>query len=289
MRSVPVPPVKVPEPAPVPPGGAAVPAPPAVAAKPGVKRADAPLGLPGSWTLTFQENFDGNTLNAEQWSSGFGWGAFNGNAWTASCTSPAALKLGGGTLTMLTSPDPVHSPECAPSGKTATSAAINTKGKFSQQFGFFEARIRMPGSRGIMGAWWLHRADGTWPPEIDIAEVIGERPWDHQMAVHFKPPGKNTSASTGRRLYTVDLSQGFHVYGVDWRPNEVVFYLDGVESGRIGASAGALAQRGEYYLILNNAVCTSASRYWCQQPDQRVIWGWATSMEVDWVKVWQRP
>lgn len=249
----------------------------------------APYGFsPGGWVATFADTFDGDVLDAQNWSSGFGWGPYDGNAWAASCAVPSALSLAGGILTLSTSPARPTTPECLPGGKTYTSAAINTKGRFSQEFGYFEARLRMPGRRGVLGAWWLHRADGQWPPEIDIAEVLGSRPREHQMALHFDDPSQRGNESVGRRGEGPDLSQGFHVYGVDWQPEVVVFYRDGVEQARVRGAQGAAYQRGPSYLILNNMVCTSASRYWCESPDGATPWGEATAMEVDWVRVWRR-
>lgn len=249
----------------------------------------APVGqASGRWTLTFEDTFDGEELDPSNWSPGFGWGPYDSNAWVASCAVPQALRLGGGLLTLQTSPDPPDTPECAPGGKTHRSGAINTRGRFSQEYGYFEARVRMPGRRGVLGAWWLHRADGRWPPEIDIAEVLGSRPREHEMALHFDDPSRRGHESAGQRRLTTDLSLGFHVYAVDWQPGQIVFYRDGVEQARMGPEQGALYQRGPSYLILNNMVCTSASRYWCEAPDETTVWGEKTNMQVDWVRVWQR-
>lgn len=249
----------------------------------------APYGFrPGGWINTFTDTFSGERLDPQKWSAGFGWGPYDANAWVASCAEPAAVGLSGGTLTLNTSPDRPRSPECLGGNKSHTSAAINTKGKFSQEYGFFEARLRMPGRRGVLGAWWLHRADGAWPPEIDIAEVLGSRPREHEMALHFDDPGRRGNESTGRRTLSADLSLDFHVYGVDWQPGEVVFYRDGKVQARLSGAEGAAYQRGPSYLIINSMVCTSASRYWCESPDSSTLWGPETAVQVDWVRVWRR-
>lgn len=247
----------------------------------------APTGPRGTWHLTFEDDFEGLLLDPTRWTTGFGFGAYDSNAWVASCTVPAMVQLRNGRLILGTSSQPPRSAACMQSGKTHSAAAVNTKGLFSQEYGYFEARVRMPGFRGLLGAWWLHRADGQWPPEIDIAEVLGGRPEEHQMAIHYSRPNQLGSQSTGRRSTTTNLSLDFHIYGVEWAPDQIIFYRDGLIQGRIGPLEGAAAQRRPSYLILNTTVCTSAARYWCEVPDQLTPWGLTgTSMEVDWVRVW---
>ena len=54
-----------------------------------------------------------------------------------------------------------------------TSGLITTRGTFAQQYGVFEARARMPKGRGLWSCLWLLPAPSGWPPEIDIAEILG--------------------------------------------------------------------------------------------------------------------
>jgi len=62
-----------------------------------------------------------------------------------------------------------------------TSARLKTLGKFSQAYGRFEARIKIPRGQGIWPAFWMLGNDiekPGWPDcgEIDIMENIGKEP-----------------------------------------------------------------------------------------------------------------
>src|SRR5438270_4755858 len=62
-----------------------------------------------------------------------------------------------------------------------TSARLNTAGKFSQAYGRFEARIKIPRGQGMWPAFWLLGDNSNtvgWPSggEIDIMENIGKEP-----------------------------------------------------------------------------------------------------------------
>ena len=96
-------------------------------------------------------------------------------------------------------------------GRSITSGLITTEGSFAQQFGYFEARLKLPGQAGGQPGFWLLPTDGTWPPEIDIAEQVGREPsMLYQM-------GNNQP---------VDTTQ-WHVYGLEWTANYLAWYLDG--------------------------------------------------------------
>lgn len=241
----------------------------------------------GSWTKTFEDTFD-TALDPARWSSGFGWGPYDSSAWAASCAVPDLAQVSAGTLTLGTSPQTPGTADCQPGHKPYSSAAVNTQGHFAQEYGYFEARVRMPGKSGTVGAWWTHLENGRWPPEIDIAEVRGHEPGTLQMAVHYKAPQRRGHQASGRVTAHQDLSADYHTYGVDWEPDELRFYLDGALQASIDAGSGAAFQRGESYLILNTMVCTSAARVWCRAPDAHTTWDQSARMSVDWVRVWQR-
>jgi beta-glucanase (GH16 family) len=104
---------------------------------------------------------------------------------------------------------------------------IDTKASFTQLYGTFEARIRIPKGQGLWPAFWSYfSGDGT-NAEIDTMEVCGgARDGPPASVLHttvfWSPREKQT-----RLTPTVDLSQDFHVYAVDWRPDHVTFSLDG--------------------------------------------------------------
>ena len=73
-------------------------------------------------------------------------------------------------------------------GAQYTSARIQTKGKFQQQYGRIEARMKLPWSQGLWPAFWMLGDDkgGTeiWPQigEIDIMENRGQETYNYEWS-----------------------------------------------------------------------------------------------------------
>ncbi|SDS23776.1 Beta-glucanase, GH16 family [Formosa sp. Hel1_31_208] len=117
-------------------------------------------------------------------------------------------------------------------GSNYTSARITTQGLFEQQYGRFEARIRLPVGKGIWPAFWLLGNDcdeNPWPQcgEIDIMEYLGNAPTVVLGSVHG--PGYNAGDSISRE-YTLEndrFDEGFHIFGIEWGPNYINYYVDG--------------------------------------------------------------
>jgi len=117
-------------------------------------------------------------------------------------------------------------------GSNYTSGRLVTKGKVEQQYGRFEARIRLPYGQGMWPAFWLLGDDraGTevWPNigEIDIMENTGDAPTEIFGSIHG--PGYSGGESISK-TYTLENSRvdtEFHVYGIEWGPSYINFYID---------------------------------------------------------------
>ena len=153
-------------------------------------------------------------------------------------------------------------------GKSYTSARITTKGLLDQQYGRFEARIKLPVGKGIFPAFWMLGDDenGTlvWPEigEIDIMEYVGDKPTQVFGTIHG--PGFSGAASISKKydLLNSRFDNQFHVFGVEWSPNRINWYVDGdlyqsltpkdVEDETNGA--GRWVFNRPFHIILNVAV-----------------------------------
>jgi len=100
---------------------------------------------------------------------------------------------------------------------------IDTKSRFSQLYGTFEARIKIPSGAGLWPAFWGFSSQGR-QSEIDAMEVCGGGTGASVLhdSVHWSSRGSESHLTR-----TVDLSQDFHVYAVDWRADHITFLLDG--------------------------------------------------------------
>ncbi|OYW20119.1 MAG: hypothetical protein B7Z54_02010 [Sphingobacteriales bacterium 12-47-4] len=138
------------------------------------------------------------------------------------------------------------------------SGRINTRNKVQFAYGTASARIKLSPGAGLWPAWWL-LGNGEWPAtgEIDIMEYVGETDWA-SAAVHGT--GYSGDAGLVDRYYFPDSNDvtQWHIYSVDWGPNSLIFYYDGIPMFRVTKPMteffGTWAFDNPKYLILNFAV-----------------------------------
>ena len=112
------------------------------------------------------------------------------------------------------------------------SGKITTANRLSFQYGFIEARIKVPTDRGSWSAFWLlgeNLLEGTaWPEcgEIDILEAVGQEPNSLLGTVHG--PGYCADEGPTKKIhFNEPLSTDFHTYGILWLPDRIDWYFDG--------------------------------------------------------------
>lgn len=147
-----------------------------------------------------------------------------------------------------------------PDGQTFdfVSGRINTRTKFGFRFGRAAARMKLPAGIGFWPAFWA-LGEGAWPQsgEIDIMESVGDPAWV-SAAVHG--PNYAGESALVNRFYFDDLNPAtaWHVYSLDWRPDEMVFKVDSKIIYRVTRPMidwlGPWAFEDEKYLILNLAL-----------------------------------
>ncbi|QEE38758.1 MULTISPECIES: family 16 glycosylhydrolase [unclassified Methylobacterium] len=234
-----------------------------------------PKNLAQTATLTYSAEFD--TL--QLWNGTSGLDTAGGPQWgsyvTATGTRPfnqeqewylRADHLVGGSGAALPNPFGVHDGiltiTAAPSdpallpdlgGQPYTSGMINTSHSFSQTYGYFEMRAELPAGQGMWPAFWLLSKDGSWPPEIDVMEMLGHDSDTLYTSVHSLAPGQTAGDHTLSQgtAHVADMSGGFHTYGVDWGPDSLAFYFDGQEVYRTPTPASL---DKPMYMIANLAV-----------------------------------
>ncbi len=128
-------------------------------------------------------------------------------------------------------------------GLRYTSGLITSQPSFSQRYGYFEVRARLPRGKGLWPAIWMLPADQTWPPEIDIMESIGN-PGEVYLSTHSK-------VAPARSIKVSVPPEAFHTYAVAWDPQQIVWYVDGREATRQATPAD---MNKPMFLLLNLAV-----------------------------------
>jgi beta-glucanase (GH16 family) len=143
-------------------------------------------------------------------------------------TTPLGLdpfKIRDGILSIVASRTP---PELKPVlfNNEYTSGILTTQGSFSQKYGYFEIRAKLPVGTGVWPAFWLLADDGGWPPEIDVMEGRGQQIGDMVMTTHWRNHATGLVQSCGFDFLVPDASSDFHDYGVLWTQDRIVYFID---------------------------------------------------------------
>jgi beta-glucanase (GH16 family) len=193
------------------------------------------------YTLVFEDEFVGASLDQSKWTPLWGWDNGINNTYPDNEALPANVTIGNGIADFAVTPGPT------PAGRAYGTAVATSRGKFSQRYGYFEASIKMPhDAHGLWPAFWMVPTDLSWPPEIDIVEWLGTEPTTDYMTLHYGTAKRHRQWGT---TYTgPDFSANFHKFGLLWTPRSVTWYVDGV----VRATTSTQIPSAVMYLILNN-------------------------------------
>lgn len=116
-------------------------------------------------------------------------------------------------------------------GKEYTSARLVTKGKGDWLYGRFETRAKLPTGKGVWSAIWMLPTDweyGGWPAsgEIDIMENVGYDPDTIVASAHTRRYYHSIGTQKNARFVCPDSYTDFHVYTLEWEPEEYRMYVD---------------------------------------------------------------
>ncbi|HHP7242787.1 MAG TPA: family 16 glycosylhydrolase [Cyclobacteriaceae bacterium] len=148
------------------------------------------------------------------------------------------------------------------SGSQYTSARVITLGLFEQLYGRFEARIQLPWGRGLWPAFWLlgNNCDTQiWPQcgEIDVMENRGQQPTIIAGSVHGPGYSAGQAITKEFELSNDRFDTGFHIFGIEWGPDYINFYVDDVLYNQItpeDADGEWVFDDHPFYILLNVAV-----------------------------------
>ena len=245
-----------------------------------------------AWKLVWSDEFEGNNgsaVDTSKWVSeagGGGWGNNELESYTRRLEN--AYQQDGNLIIKV-----LHEKSTGADGiaRDYTSARLKTQGKFSQAYGRFEARIKIPRGQGIWPAFWMLGDDidkPGWPDcgEIDIMENIGKEP----ALVHGTIHGPGYSGANGiGSPYALPggerFADDFHIFAVEWEPSAMRFYVDDhFYATRTPADLPKGAKwvyDHPFFLLLNVAVGGG----WPGSPDESTLF--PQSMLVDYVRIYQ--
>lgn len=193
----------------------------------------------------------------------------------------SAFRIQDGKLIIEARPSTPKQRKTLTMGRRYTSGLLTSEKLFTQRYGRFEIRARLPKGRGLWPAFWLLPAIDHWPkgvdilPEIDVMEFLGQAVNSYHVTVHSNQSGslqsESTQVETGQ-----DLSSGFHRYAVEWDKREIRWYFNGKQ---VAHKATPRDLHQPMYLLLNLAVGGN----WPGSPDRQTPF--PARFEIDWVRV----
>jgi beta-glucanase (GH16 family) len=241
-----------------------------------------------AWILTWSDEFNGpaGAIDGTKWSfdtGGNGWGN-NELEYYTNRVDNVTLD-GNGALNIIARKESFM-------GSSYTSGRINTAGKFSQAYGRFEARIQIAQGQGIWPAFWIlgdNIGTAGWPGcgELDIQETVNATPKVNHGSAHGPGYSGGNPLTATYTLPTGALSDGYHLYAIEWEPNVVRWYVDDtLYETRTPADVPAgdvWVYDHPFFVILNLAVGGNFPG----PPDGTTVFPQTT--QVDYVRVYRRP
>ncbi|MEG1719163.1 MAG: glycoside hydrolase family 16 protein [Clostridia bacterium] len=224
-------------------------------------------------SLIFNDDFSGNRLNTSKWELCPEWSRQGGACtWKNSMTS-----VSGGNLVLSINKDPLNP-------RKTIAGAVRTSGRFSNSFGYYEARIKFPTMKGSWGAFWIMAGDvnkvdnsGRDGSEIDIIETIDNIKTKSNHAVHWD--GYDSGHKSQGKILNENIYDGnFHTFGFLWTNSKYVFYIDDKITWE--TTAGGVCQNPGYMKL------TVESAFWNGSDASDAMANLPQKMFVDYVKVY---
>lgn len=245
------------------------------------------------YQLVWSEEFDGNTLNTNNWTIEVNGSGGGNNEQQYYTNRPENIRLNNGCLEIEARKETYEN-------KQYTSGRINSRDKKVFKYGKIEARMSLPSGGGTWPAFWTLGNDWAivgWAScgEIDIMEHIGNNPTMVSFALHTKEKNGSKGNNWSSRTYMDGIEGTFHTYGIEWQEeaysgrDKISFTIDGVEYASAMENVSTMDDNfywpfnKEHFLILNLAMGGNMGG-----TIDDAIFQNSVIMKVDWVRVYQR-
>jgi beta-glucanase (GH16 family) len=219
------------------------------------------------WNLIWHDEFDTDKIDNSKWNI-VDWAAEKNNE--LQYYTPSSVTISNGYLRIISQANHYK-------GRMYTSGAIETQDKFTFLYGKVEIRAKLPRGKGLFPAFWTLPAQrDTYLPEIDIMEMLGDKPQEIWVVYHWVD-----SQGNKRKLFSSsigpDYSAAFHTYSMEWFPEQIRWYIDGVP---IFLCETAPTQ--PLFLYMNTAIGGD----WPGNPDDTTIF--PQFLDIDYIRVYQK-
>lgn len=258
--------------------------------------------VPDGYELSFEDSFDQLNLLSDD-SNNLGWASYftgwnvrylDGNSDQALKADASYEGYGGsslgehgiqlheitpeGTLKLYGVPTPDHLQ--AQFEKPYLGGMLSGDKMYTQHKGYWEVRLKATNiSVGHHIALWLVPIDNSWPPEIDMLEIVGSNPPNPSDADHFFFNSILTDPSNDEitRIIPPKGRDAWYTIGFLWDDNEMRWFLDGEEVRR----RPSLDYDQEFYFIVSPEI---GSKWVGPTTDET---NWPMEIEIDYFRVYR--
>ena len=251
-----------------------------------------------SWQLIWEDNFDGNSIDATKWIHDYGtgsqfgmWGWGNGELQYYQAEN---TTINNGIATIEVKEEPSGLVDSWNNTSYYSSSKITTRGLFDFRYGKIEARIKTLDGQGFWPAFWLLPSGGSWPcdGEIDIMEQWGNNYLTNSTtgAAHIGtcPYSQSTHFYQNFSSYisSGSFADDFHTYSIIWEEDTITWFVDDVEMFQITPSNyfSIPSQHdwpfnsNNWYLMINLAITQAG-------PNANTVF--PNNIQIDYVRVYQ--
>ncbi len=261
------------------------------------------------YKLVWKQDFDEGELDLNVWSGQFLMGA-------AKEFKVAEI----GTQNIITVSDSLlhlksicYSDPENPDVKYAVIPTMHTGNSMSFKYGYLEMRARVPFKAGAWPSWWLSSRNtvngnpkATFSAEIDIFENFGStnalisniHKWyndedGNKNGVHTQYPKEL------KKVYRFDenngLSDGFHIYGLEWTKDYIKMSVDGQVymtfdiSHTFDDNEDMSGFHSPMRIMLNNHLFTESSRWIPSEKHIAKEEDFPMEYDIDYIRIYQIP
>ncbi len=250
----------------------------------------AALPVQAAWQLVWNDEFNGAAVDTTKWTYDIGTGppypGWGNNELQFYTSRPQNVFVTNGFLHIVARQESYQ-------GASYTSARLKTQGRFSQTYGRFTFRARLPQGQGYWPAFWLMPRDsvyGGWAAsgEVDAMEIRGQNPGTVLGTIHFGGTWPDNAQSYGPAFtfLTGDSAVNIHTYTLEWTTNWFRWYVDGrayqVQTAWWSSGGPFPAPFDQPFFILMNL---AVGGYFPGSPDASTVF--PGEIQVDYVRVYR--
>jgi len=232
------------------------------------------FGKLDEWELTFEDNFEGNSLDKDKWMTGYYWGKnlLNDDYVLVSekqFFKESNVEIYNSNLSINTKTENVKGKVWDPAMGfyekefDYTSGLINTGQFFRQQYGLFKAKIKVDHSYPVHHAFWLRGEQLT--PEIDVFKY-GKKSATKLEIANYWNGGENKKSLCG-----LNFAKDYFIYSLEWTAEKLVWKINDVV---LFEQSEGIPQEA-MYIILSSGIHHEGQLN-------------ASTMVVDWVRAYTK-